>query len=69
MSNGGNLDIQINNIGACILSKQNPDGGFVSSDSTVYETSLAFLALVESGRLSTTDTVIIQNTIHYLGST
>jgi squalene cyclase len=44
-----NLETAINNGVSYLLTKQNPDGGFGSSPSTVYETALAFLAMVESG--------------------
>ncbi|HEY6874539.1 MAG TPA: CARDB domain-containing protein, partial [Geobacteraceae bacterium] len=35
---------------AYLRSKQNPDGGFGSGQSTVYETALALIALIESGQ-------------------
>jgi hypothetical protein len=63
------LQTPINNAVAYLLTKQNQDGGFGSSSSTVYETSLAFLALVESGSLGTTSPTLIQNAINYLTST
>lgn len=44
-----NLQNQINSGVSYLLTKQNPDGGFGTSPSTIYETALAFLALVESG--------------------
>ncbi len=49
-----------------LLTKQNSDGGFGSSPSTVYETSLAFQALLESGQGSLP---VLQNAINYLAST
>jgi len=44
-----NIQNSINKALAYILTKQNPDGGFGSSPSTVYETALAFESLVASG--------------------
>ena len=64
-----NLQTPINNAVAYLQTKQNSDGGFGSSSSTVYETSLAFLALVESGALGTTSPTVVQNAITYLTST
>ena len=44
------MDQQLTNAAAFLLSKQNLDGGFGSSPSTVYETALALIALIESGQ-------------------
>ena len=60
------LQTAINNGVAYLLTKQNPDGGFGSSPSTVYETALAFLALVESGADISAEAPL---TINYLTST
>ncbi|PIV20895.1 MAG: hypothetical protein COS40_10190 [Deltaproteobacteria bacterium CG03_land_8_20_14_0_80_45_14] len=61
-----NLQTQINNGVTYLFSKQNPDGGFGSSPSTVYETALAFLALVESG---TNISSVAPQAINYLTTT
>lgn len=61
-----NLQSSVNNGVAYLLSKQNPDGGFGSSPSTVYETSLAFLALVQSGANISS---VAPPVIHYLTAT
>ncbi len=61
-----NLETAINNGVAYLLTKQNPDGGFGTSPSTVYETALAFLALVESG---TDLSSMAPQAINYLTST
>ena len=63
------LQTPINNAVAYLLTKQNSDGGFGSSSSTVYETALTFLALVESGALGATSPTLIQNAINYHTST
>ncbi|MEW6054876.1 MAG: prenyltransferase/squalene oxidase repeat-containing protein [Nitrospirota bacterium] len=60
------LQSEIDGATAYLLTKQNPDGGFGSSPSTVYETSLALIALIDSGQGSP---VQIQNAINYLLST
>ena len=62
-----NLEAQINNGVAYLLSKQNPDGGFGSSPSTVYETALAFLALIIMNGQGQAQP--LQNAINYLTST
>lgn len=49
-----------------LLSKQNPDGGFGSSPSTIYETALSIISLTESGQGSST---ALQNGINYLTTT
>ncbi|MCL5024422.1 MAG: discoidin domain-containing protein [Nitrospirae bacterium] len=64
-----NLQTPINNAVAYLLTKQNPDGGFGSSPSTVYETSLAFEALLASGAVGSTNASVIQNALNYLTST
>ena len=61
-----NLQAPINNGIAYLLAKQNPDGGFGGSPSTVYETALAFLALINSGQRQAQP---LQNSINYLTST
>ena len=58
------MDQQISNATTFLLSKQNPDGGF-GSGSTVYETALALIALIESGQ---TQGLPLQNAITYLTS-
>ena len=60
------LENNINQGITYLKSKQNPDGGFGSSPSTVYETALAFLALVESG---TDISTVAPQAINYLTST
>ncbi len=57
---------------AFLLAKQaqNNDGGFGSSPSTVYETALSLMALVESGQGIGQDLILpLQNAINYLTST
>ena len=49
-----------------LKSRQNPDGGFGTSPSTVYETALAFLALIGSGQGQAQP---LQNAITYLTTT
>jgi len=61
-----NLGTPINNAVAYLQPKQNPDGGFGTDSSIVYETALSFLALVESGQ---GQPQILQNTINYLSTT
>ena len=61
-----NLQSQISSGVTYLLSKQNPDGGFGTSPSTVYETALTFLALLESGHGQAQP---LQNAINYLIST
>lgn len=60
------LETPINSGVTYLLTKQNPDGGFGSSPSTVYETALALLALIESGQEQAQP---LQNAINYLTST
>jgi len=48
---------------AYLLAHQNGDGGFGSSPSTVYETALAFIALVGDGQ---TQGLPLQNAVNYL---
>jgi subtilase family serine protease/prenyltransferase beta subunit len=61
-----NLETAINNGVAYLLTKQNSDGGVGSSPSTVYETALAFLALIMNGQGQAQP---LQNAINYLTST
>lgn len=61
-----NLQSPIINAVAYLLTKQNPDGGFGSSPSTVYETSLVFEALIASGTVGADKATNIQNAINYL---
>ncbi|NOZ68618.1 MAG: hypothetical protein GXP46_05115, partial [Deferribacteres bacterium] len=61
------LQEEIDEASAYLLSRQNPDGGFgTDTDSTVYETALAFEALVESGQGSA---LPMQNAINHLQTT
>lgn len=60
------MDTQLASATTFLLSKQNPDGGFGSNGSTVYETALAFIALIESGQ---TQGLPQQNAITYLTTT
>ncbi len=53
----------INKAKAYLLTKQNGDGGFGSSPSNVYETSLSVMALVEAGQ---SNLLPLQNGINYL---
>jgi prenyltransferase beta subunit len=55
----------INKATAYLVSHQNTDGGFGSSTSTVYETSLSYLALIGA----TTNATALTNAISYLTST
>ncbi len=61
-----NLQTPINNAATWLLTKQNVDGGFGSSPSTVYESALAFIALHESGLPQSQS---LQNAIGYINST
>lgn len=61
-----NLQTNINNAVSYLLSHQNPDGGFGSSPATVYETALAFEALLTSGADISSSA---PNAINYLLST
>ncbi|MBI5634421.1 MAG: VCBS repeat-containing protein, partial [Nitrospirae bacterium] len=62
------FDLQASIISAAtyLLTKQNPDGGFGSSLSTVYETALAVMALIDSGQGSA---LPLQNELNYLSAT
>jgi uncharacterized repeat protein (TIGR01451 family) len=60
------LQSEIDNAAAYLLTKQNPDGGFGSSPSTVYETAFAVIALIDSGQGSA---IPVQNAINYLLTT
>jgi len=60
------LQSEIDSATAYLLTKQNPDGGFGSSPSTIYETALPLISLIDSGQGSA---VQIQNAINYLLST
>ena len=55
----------LNNAMNYLVAHQNSDGGFGSSPSTVYETALAYIALVGL----TTDDTILGNAANYLSST
>jgi prenyltransferase beta subunit len=55
----------INKATAYLISRQNPDGGFGAGSSTVYETSLAYIASVGV----TTDATVMGNAINYLTTT
>lgn len=55
----------INKATSYLIAHQNTDGGFGVSPSTIYETSLAYLALVGE----TTDATVLGNAINYLTST
>jgi large repetitive protein len=57
---------QISTAATFLLSKQNPDGGFGSNGSTVYETALALIVLIESGQ---TSALPLQNALVYLTTT
>ena len=61
-----NLETAINNGVAYLLTKENSDGGFGSSPSTVYETAVALLALIMDGQGQAQP---LQNAINYLTST
>lgn len=50
---------------AYLLARQNADGGFGLSGSTVYETALSYIALVA---VEQTQTLALQNTINYLAT-
>lgn len=57
---------QITNAATFLVSRQNPDGGFGVGSSSVYETALTFIALIESGL---TQGAPLQNAITYLMTT
>lgn len=61
-----NVQSSINNAAAYLLTKQNPDGGFGSPSSTVYETALAIIALINSGQ---GQALPLQNAVNYLTTT
>ena len=61
-----NLSYPISNAAQYLLSHQNSDGGFGSSPSTVYETALAFLAIMNSGQGSA---LPLQNAMNYITAT
>src|SRR3990172_7780583 len=61
-----NVQSSIDKAKAYLLTKQNPDGGFGSSPSTIYETALSFISLIESGQGNIQP---LQNGINYLTST
>lgn len=52
-----------------LLAHQNIDGGFGSSPSTVYETALAFIALVGNGQSGAQQAAPLQNAVNYLTAT
>ncbi|MFZ3136725.1 MAG: CARDB domain-containing protein [Thermodesulfovibrionales bacterium] len=55
----------INKAASYLIAHQNADGGFGTSDSTVYETAYAYLALIGV----TTNATVLSNAINYLTST
>jgi len=55
-------ETQVKNAVAFLLSRQKPDGGFGSDASSVYETALAFSAIVDSGQMQI---LPLQNAISY----
>ncbi len=57
------LQSEIDDAAAYLLYQQNPDGGFGSGVSTVYETALATMALIESGQ---GNALPLQSTITYI---
>ncbi len=59
------LATALNNAMNYLTAHQNSDGGFGSSPSTVYETALAYIALVGL----TTDNTVLGNAANYLSST
>jgi len=61
------LQTEINNAATYLLAHQNPNGSF--GEGTVYETALAFEALIESGAVSAENYAVLQNAIVYLTST
>ena len=61
-----NIKNSITNAAAYLLAHQKSDGGFGSSPSTVYETALSFLALLESGQGSA---LPLQQAINYITTT
>lgn len=61
------LQTEINNAASYLLSHQNSDGSF--GEGTVYETALAFEALIASGAVGAENYTVLQNAIAYLTST
>lgn len=64
--NAFQMSTQLASAAAFLLSKQNPDNGFGSDTSTVFETALAFIALIESGQ---GQALSLQNAVNYLTTT
>jgi len=60
------IDQQLAKGAALLYSAQNSDGGFGTGASTVYETALAFIALVESGQIGAQQAAPLQNAVNYL---
>jgi len=60
------VEPQLASAASFLLSKQNPDGGFGAGSSTVYESALAFIALIESGQ---GQALSLQNAVNYLTTT
>lgn len=61
------MDSQLTTASSFLLSTQNPDGGFsAGSSSTVYETALSLIALIEAGQGQAQP---LQNAISYLTAT
>ncbi|ACM19176.1 CARDB domain repeat-containing isoprenoid cyclase, putative [Geotalea daltonii FRC-32] len=59
-------DAQLASAVSYLLSNQNADGGFGAGGSTVYESALAFIAIMECGQ---GELVPLQNAVNYLNST
>ncbi len=59
------LQDSINKASSYLLTKQNPDGGFGNSPSTIYDTALSVISMIESGN-GNTQTIL--NGINYLTS-
>ena len=62
------LQTPITKAATYLLTKQNADGGFGSSPSTVYETALAFESLLASGAVGADKASNIQSAINYIAS-
>ena len=62
-----NVQSSVSKAAAYLLSKQNPDNGFGSSPSNVYETALALDALIASG--ANNITTVVSNGVGYLTTT
>ncbi len=60
------MDSQLTTAASFLLSTQNPDGGFSTGPSTVYETALSLIALIEAGQGQVQP---LQNAINYLTTT